>query len=133
MEVFGKLSAYELLASVVAFATGIYTFWKGFVQGPRLHFFVADYIYFVATHENRSPRLYMMGSLVNHGGHAGTLLRLELSVYGPNKVHQQFVWDEFFQFDAFGEAFIKQSDPHAVTTAQGSSISVNVGFRPLRI
>jgi hypothetical protein len=128
MSLFGELSPFQILVSVVALWTGIYTFYKNFIERAKVWAYTGDAISFVKTEVSNIIHLHLRLSLVNKGTKTGVVHRLEVLVTNPYKLQCYFVWGLFYEYKESGSVLTKASDTYPVAVAQKDTKPLFVQF-----
>lgn len=127
---FGNLSPFEILVSVFAIVTGIYTFYKNFIEDARVSAHTGDVIGFVVPPNDGVRKIQLMISLVNHGTKIGTVERLELSLLTPKDHIMYFDWNLFFKYsDMDMMVLVPDTDPYPIAIPPKSTIPRFVEFK----
>lgn len=116
----------QVAIAVVALAS----FYKNFLERPRLGLLPADTFRLVLGVGDGVTAAHLMCTLVNSGASAGVLQRLEAEITPPGRTPDIFVWDEFFKYREGGDTFEKVADPHPIAVAARQSAVLFVQFRP---
>jgi len=80
---FGKLSPFEVLISSVALATGVYTFYKSFIEGPRLSVCRSNSIQVFPRVSDEPSRFQISGVITNSGVKLGIMRNFSATVTDP--------------------------------------------------
>lgn len=128
---FGELSPFEVIVAIVAFGTGIYTFYKSFFERAKICVFPGDQIRFVIYSNGPSSKFQLLCNIVNESVKVGTVHRLESILRSPaNSIHE-FVWNLFFKYLPGGAAVQKESDPYPISIDGKNSSPKFMEFRLL--
>jgi hypothetical protein len=95
---FGDLSLFQGVVAAVAFTTGLYTFYKSFLEGARIRAFSADRVGFVISKGGGTTNFQLGINLVNKAIKTGTVHKLEVLVRPPQGEPYRFVWNLFFEY-----------------------------------
>jgi len=126
---FGEVSPFQIIVSVVALITGIYTFYKSFLERSKIFLYMGDAVRIVVSPDGSVANLHLMCNLINKSIKAGTLHRLEVCVTDPNNTSHNFIWNLFYKYLAGGEQVQKESDIYPVAVPQKDSKLLFVGFQ----
>ncbi len=126
---FGELSPFQIFVSVVALLTGIYTFYKSFLERAKLSMYPGDAVRFVSSSDSHASDFNLMCNLVNKSLKVGTVHRLEVRVSGPKNFTCDFTWNLFYRYQAGGESVEKESDIYPVAIPKMDSKLLLVGFQ----
>ena len=126
---FGDLSPFQIFVSLVALLTGIYTFYKSFLERAKISMYPGDAVRLVVTPDGRASNLHLMCNLVNKGNKVGIVHRLEVQVLGPQNTTYNFIWNLFYKYLPGGQVVQKESDPYPVAVPQKDSKLLLVGFQ----
>ena len=80
---FGDLSPFQVVVAAVAFATGLYTFYKSFLERARIRLFSADRVGFVISKDGGTTNIHLGINIVNEAIKTGTVHKLEVLVRPP--------------------------------------------------
>jgi hypothetical protein len=95
----------QVLIAVLALAS----FYKNFVERPRLTLLPADTFRLVLGVGQGVAAAHLMCTVVNEGARTGVLQRLELVITPPALPADIFVWNQFFRYSDGGHALEKVS------------------------
>lgn len=116
----------QVAIAVVALAS----FYKNFLERPRLGLLPADTFRLVLGTGDGVTAAHLMCTLVNSGANPGVLQRLEAEITPPGRTPDIFVWDQFFRYREGGHSFEKVADPHPIAVGARQSSVLFVQFRP---
>ncbi len=125
---FGTLSPFEIIVALVAFITGGYTFYKSFLEGPKLSIYPADSLGLVALPDRKASSFNLLCNIVNKGSKVGTLHHLETEMISPNGNRYTFVWSQFFRYREGGNSLDKVSDIYPIAINHHDSKLLFVQF-----
>lgn len=127
-EFFGNLSFFQILTSIVAFLTGIYTFYKSFLEKAKVSLYPGDSVNFVISRGGSVTKFHLRCNLVNNGTKAGTVHHLEALVHCPNGKIYRFFWKLFFEYTTGGAAVQKGTDPYPIAVMAKNSDLIFIEF-----
>lgn len=117
-------------AQVAIAVVAVASFYKNFLERPRLRLLPADTFRLVLGVGDGVTAAHLMCTLVNNGARPGVLQRLEAEITPPGRTADRFVWDQFFKYREGGYSFEKVADPHPIAVAARQSTVLFVQFRP---
>ena len=97
---FGDLSPFQIFVSLVALLTGIYTFYKSFLERAKISMYPGDAVRFIVSKDGPFSNFHLMCNLINKSTKVGTVHRLEVRVWASEyhlrlymeSVLQVFAW-----------------------------------------
>ncbi len=126
---FGNLSPFQVVVSVVALATGAYTFYKSFLQRAKLSLFPGDAVRLVILKSGSVSAFNLMCNIVNTSMKTATLHRLEAEVVTPSREEYRFAWSLFYRYLEGGSTVQKETDIYPVAVARQDSKLLFVQFK----
>jgi len=129
VQFFGDLSPFQIFVSAVALLTGIYTFYKSFLERAKISMYPGDAIRIVVSPDGCASDFHLMCNLVNKSTKVGIVHRLEVRVLGPQNITCDFIWNLFYKYLPGGERVEKESDIYPVAVPQKDSKFLLVGFQ----
>ena len=119
-------AAVALLSLVLA----TISFVRTQLRGPRIRFVPADSLGLVRAPLGGLSAIHLMGTLINSGGAAGALIRLEAQVRDGAANEHRFLWRLFYRYRDGGNEFDKVSDPQAIPVKAGDAVPVFFELSP---
>lgn len=126
---FGNLSPFDIIVATVAFTTSVYTFYKSFIEGPRIAIYPAGNVGLVVAPNGRAARLNSPCNVVNTGSKVGTLHHLEVNMLSPCGARYVLAWNQFYRYKEGGGEQDKVSDTYPVAVSQHDSRLLFVQFQ----
>jgi hypothetical protein len=126
---FGELSPFQIIISAVALITGIYTFYKNFLERSKIHLYPGDAVRIVVSQDCGASKMHLMCNLINNSTKVGTVHRLEVRVTNSQKVTYEFTWNHFYKYLPGGQQVQKESDIYPVAVFQKDSKLLFIEFQ----
>ena len=126
---FGDLSPFQIFVSLVALLTGIYTFYKSFLERAKISMYPGDAVRFIVSTNPPFSNFHLMCNLINKSTKVGTVHRLEVRVLGPQNTTYDYIWNLFYKYLPGGQVVQRESDPYPVAVPQKDSKLLLVGFQ----
>ena len=120
-EFFGNLSPFEIIVSIVALATGAYTFYKSFVERAKLKLYPGDQVGLVASSGEPCHKFHLRCNLVNGSTKMATVHRMESRIRDPHGKETTYIWHQFFEYVFGGHAVQKSTDSHPISVPPKNS------------
>jgi hypothetical protein len=116
--------------ALVSLVLAVISFVRTQFRGPKVRFVPADALGLVRAPLGGLQAINVMGTLINSGGSAGALLRLEARVYDASTREHRFIWNELYRYREGGHELMKVSDPQPIPVKAGDAVPVFVQLSP---
>ncbi|MBU0516857.1 MAG: hypothetical protein KJ621_19050 [Proteobacteria bacterium] len=125
---FGTLSTFQIIVAAVALLTGIYTFYKHFLEKARFAIYSGDRMTLVISQGGGCRKFQLGANLVNKAVKTGTLHRLEADVTPPGNTANRYQWRIFVKHKSGTLDREPEADVYPVSLAGKSSKQVFIEF-----
>ncbi len=139
MGFFGELSPFEIIVSVIAIFTGVYTFFWPFIEKPKLKIFTGDRMNLVISNSSKTltenifaiTKFHIGCNLVNPTNKVAVLHHLEAEVVNNQGVSFVYTWNIFFQYFTENGTYQKANDVHPISVNPHSNTMVFIEFKAI--
>lgn len=130
MKLFGEISIFQLLVSWVAFGTGIFTFWKHYLQRPHVDLYPGASVKLLHPSGigayGDSAHIWISGVIANRTSRGAVVYPITGTLKAPYNVSYTAKWTRFITELPSGRSY---SSAHAIFVPPNSSTSFYIEFQ----